>query len=127
MYPETVPAGYTRVKGKFRQPNGGFSFSWLREDRENTFHLDIEPELYEDQKMLWDTHYIADETMEREVDGIRVVGWQNGFRAQIIWRFDGADYSLKSAGPDRLSMEELLQIMDGLVPVENSDAALSAD
>ena len=99
----------------------------MREDRENTFHLDIEPELYEDQKMLWDTHYIADETMEREVDCIRVVGWQNGFRAQIIWRFDGADYSLKSAGPDRLSMEELLQIMEGLVPVENSDAALSAD
>lgn len=126
MYPAALPEGYVRTGSKFRQPNGGFLFGWLKGDSPLSLNLEIEPDLCEDARMRWETLYIADRTVERKANGIPVTGWENGFRAQIVWRFDGADYSLKSAGEEgRLSIEELLEIMEGLVPLENSDEILA--
>ena len=127
LFPAALPEGFVYKIG-VRQPNGEYLFLWDDETKKDelcSLELSNGPDgRNEDHRMIWETLYIPDETVELEIDGIKVIGYQNDFRAQLLWRFDDTDYTLKSCGHARLSMDELVQILKDLEIVEDIDSVL---
>ena len=127
LFPAALPEGFVYKIG-VRQPNGEYLFLWDDETKKDelcSLELSNGPDgRNEDHRMIWETLYIPDETAELEIDGIKVIGYQNDFRAQLLWRFDDTDYTLKSCGHARLSMDELVQILKDLEIVEDIDSVL---
>ena len=58
------------------------------------------------------------------MNGITVLCYESDWKAELLWRIDDVDSALSSAGPARLGVEALLEIMEGLRGVENIDAVL---
>lgn len=127
LIPETPPEGYVQAWCVL-QPNGELSYLWHKDEPQVMTVLELSngPDgRNEDIRRDWETFYIPDETEQRDVNGTKVICYQDDWRAQILWRFDDVDYTLKSSGPDRLSYEELLHIMESLVIVEDINSVLT--
>ena len=111
-----------------RPLTGELSYLWHKDEPQVMTVLELSngPDgRNEDIRRDWETFYIPDETEQRDVNGTKVICYQDDWRAQILWRFDDVDYTLKSSGPDRLSYEELLHIMESLVIVEDINSVLT--
>ncbi len=127
LYPTSLPEGFTASVG-VRQPNGEYLFLWDRPAPDGSLcvlELSNGPEgRNHDARMIWETHYIPQRTEERELNGMEVLCYENGFRSQLLWSFEGVDYTLRCSGLNRLSYEELWEILEGLELREDIDSLL---
>lgn len=126
LLPSSLPQGYAQEYGR-RYENGECWFLWLKAGSEipSTLNLSISTAGQNDwRRKDWETTVIHRERTERDVNGITVLCYESDWKAELLWRIDDADYALSSAGPARLGVETLLEIMDGLRGVENIDAVL---
>ena len=128
LFPAALPEGYAQSLGA-RQPNGEYLFLWLLWKDDNVvgvLELSNGPRgRNSDIRRDWETFYIPDETERLEVNGTPVTCYQNHFRAQLLWKYEGVDYTLKASGNERLSVEELLEIMENLILTEDIDSVLT--
>lgn len=122
-FPKTLPEGYVQTAGA-QAAIGEYFFLWCKKDTlpESVLELSIAPEGRNiDIQKDWETSAEDDSKTTREAGGITVLCYQREAQAQLLWSIDGADYTLKSSGPERLSTEELLQLLERFVVV--TDAA----
>ena len=127
LLPKSLPEGYM-LSSAVRYKDGEYVFQWQTDDKfePTMLYLIINGENGE-FKASWDYLTTPYEHMEREVQGIAVHCWQNDEMSELLWRHNRTRYSLRSTGPQRFTMEELLEIMKGMALVEEIDPFLTED
>jgi hypothetical protein len=126
LFPETIPQGYEQSCGS-RDGNGEYLFLWLKEGPHQPTVLELSISMEGRNSWIkkdWETLNQSYEKTERDVNGTTVLCYESYWASQLLWQLDGADYTLCSVGPERFPMEDLLQIMDGLIAVEDIDSVL---
>ena len=126
LFPETIPQGYVQSCGS-RDGNGEYLFLWLKEGPHQPTVLELSISMEGRNSWIkkdWETLNRSYEKAERDVNGSPVICYESDWASQLLWQFDGADYTLCSVGPERFPVEELVTIMTGLIPVEDIDAVL---
>ncbi len=126
LFPETIPQGYVQSCGS-RDGNGEYLFLWLKEGPHQPTVLELSISMEGRNSWIkkdWETLNQSYEKTERDVNGTTVLCYESNWASQLLWQLDGADYTLCSVGPERFPMEDLLQIMDGLIAVEDIDSVL---
>ncbi len=128
LFPASLPQGYVQADGR-RYEDGECFFLWLKEGvhQPTVLEWSVSPagkgrnDWY---RKDWETHAKTYKKSEREVNGTQVLCYESDWQAQLLWQLDGADYTICSVGPGRLTVEELLEIMDGLVAVEDINSVM---
>ena len=126
LFPASLPQGYAQSYGR-RYGDGECFFLWLKEgvSQPTALELTIAPEGRNDLiKKDWETQAKPWEKTERDVNGTLVLCYQDSWTAQLFWQLDGADYTVCSTGPERFTVEELLEILEGMTFLENIDSVL---
>ncbi len=126
LFPETIPQGYEQSCGS-RDGNGEYLFLWLKEGPHQPTVLELSISMEGRNSWIkkdWETLNQSYEKTERDMNGTAVLCYESNWAAQLLWQLDGADYTICSVGPERFPMEDLLQIMDGLIAVEDIDSVL---
>ncbi len=126
LFPETIPQGYEQSCGS-RDGNGEYLFLWLKEGPHQPTVLELSISMEGRNNWIkkdWETLNRSYEKTERDVNGSPILCFESEWASQLLWQLDGADYTLCSVGPERFPVEELVTIMTGLIPVEDTDAVL---
>lgn len=121
LFPGSLPQGYVQSYGR-RYGDGECFFLWLKKgvNQPTALELTIAPEGRNDWiRKDWETQAKPYEITERDVNGTLVLCYQDSSTAQLLWQLDGADYTVYSTGPERLTVEELLEILEGMTFVED--------
>ena len=126
LFPGSLPQGYVQAYGR-RYEDGECFFLWRKEgvNHPTVLELTIAPQGRNDLiKKEWETQAKPCEKTERDVNGTLVLCFQDSWTAQLLWQLDGADYMICSAGPERLTAEELLELLEGMTFLEDVDSVL---
>ena len=128
LFPESLPEGYELSWGR-RYKDGECDFLWFKEGEVMTTSLNLyfnrkNDTSKEDWELLKTEPY---EQTEREVNGMSVHCWQSDWTSQLLWRFNRVPYSIVSKGPERLTVEELLEIVEGMTLFDEIDPVLTQD
>ena len=128
LFPGSLPQGYVQAVGR-RYEDGECFFLWLKEGvhQPTVLELRVAPAGKGRNDWIrkdWETQAKPYEKTERAVNGTSVLCYESDWQAQLLWQQDGADYTICSVGPGRLTVEELLEIMDGLNEVEDIASVL---
>ena len=127
LFPESLPEGY-ELSWANRYKNGVCDFLWRKEGDYLPTVLNLTVNGRNDWfKEEWETLAKSYEQTEREVNGISVQCYQDNWEAQLLWLYDGTAYSILSKGPGRLSVEELLELLEGMSLLEEIDPVLTRD
>lgn len=127
LFPESLPEGY-ELSWANRYKNGVCDFQWRKEGDYLPAVLNLIVNGRNDWfKEDWETLAKSYEQTEREVNGISVQCYQDNWEAQLLWRYDGTTYSIHSKGPGRLTVEELLEILEGMSLLKEIDSVLTRD
>ena len=128
LFPKSLPEGYMLSNG-VRYKDGECVFQWRSDDKYEPTVLTLTINGNNgDFKASWDQHTSSPyEHLESEVKGVSVHCWQDDDKSQLLWRFNRTTYSLMSFGPERFSMEELLEIVKGMTLFEEIDYFLTQD
>ena len=126
LFPDSLPEGYVQSYGR-RYGDGECFFLWQKKgvSQPMALELTIAPEGRNDWiRKDWETQAKPCEMTEQEVNGTFVLCFQDSWTAQLLWQLDGADYTVCSTGPERLTVEELLEILEGMTFLEDVDSVL---
>ncbi len=126
LFPASAPEGYTQSRG-LQYTNGEYFFLWLQGETNppSTLELSIAPQgRNDDIREDWELSAREYEKTAAQAGGMDVTCYQTDAAAQLLWHFDGADYTIKSTGPERLPVEDLLQILEGCVLTPDTSAGL---
>ena len=128
LFPESPPEGFELKWGR-RYKDGECDFLWFKEGEAMTTSLNLyfnrkNDTSKEDWELLKTEPY---EQTEREVNGMSVHCWQSDWTSQLLWRFNRVPYSIVSKGPDRLTVEELLELVEGMTLFDEIDSFLTQD
>ncbi len=114
LFPESLPEGYELQWGNSYK-DGESDFMWRNDGDYMPTVLNLTINGDNDQfKADWEIQTKPYEQTEREVNGMSVHCWQSDWASQLLWRFNGTPYSIVSKGPQRLTVEELLELVEGM-------------
>ena len=127
LFPGSLPQGYVLSYG-CRYKSGECDFLWRKDGESMPTVLNLTVNGDNDQfKADWERQAKPYEQTEREVNGMSVHCCEDNWTSQLLWRLDRTPYSLISTGPERLTVEELLEIVEGMSFLDEIDSLLTRD
>ena len=127
LFPGSLPEGYKLSWGR-RYKTGECDFLWRKDGETMPTVLNLTVNGKNDQfKADWERQARPYEQTEREVNGTTIHCCEDNWTSQLLWRFDGTPYSLISTGPQRLTVEELLELVEGMTLLDEIDPVLTQD
>ena len=129
LFPERLPEGYVQTDG-VQTADGGYLFLWCDDAPivPNVLELSIVPAGTNEWTMKdWETSAAPYEKTTQTVGEYPVVCYQREKRAQLLWTWDGVDYTLKSSGASACSVSELLQILQSCAATKDIEQHLLND
>lgn len=114
LFPASLPEGYVLSYDSI-YGNGERDILWRNDGDYMPTVLNLIINGDNDQfKADWEIKTTPYEQTEREVNGMSVHCWQSDWASQLLWQFNGTPYSILSKGPQRLTVEELLELVEGM-------------
>ena len=114
LFAESLPEGYVLSYGH-RYGNGECDFLWRKEGDYMPTVLNLYFNRKNDMsKEDWEHQTTPYEQTEREVNGMSIHCYEDNWTSQLLWRFNRVPYSIVSKGPERLTVEELLELVEGM-------------
>ncbi len=127
LFPGSLPQGYALSYG-CRYKSGECDFQWRKDGESMPTVLNLTVNGDNDQfKADWERQAKPYEQTEREVNGTSIHCCEDNWTSQLLWRLDRTPYSLISTGPERLTVEELLEIVEGMSFLDEIDSLLTRD
>ena len=127
LFPGSLPEGYELSWGR-RYKTGECDFLWRKDGETMPTVLNLTVNGKNDQfKADWERQARPYEQTEREVNGTTIHCCEDNWTSQLLWRLDGTPYSLISTGPQRLTVEELLELVEGMTLLDEIDPVLTQD
>ena len=127
LFPGSLPQGYVLSYG-CRYKSGECDFQWRKDGESMPTVLNLTVNGDNDQfKADWERQAKPYEQTEREVNGTPIRCCEDNWTSQLLWRLDRTPYSLISTGPERLTVEELLEIVEGMSFLDEIDSLLTRD
>lgn len=130
LWPDTLPEDCVQTVG-VQTADGGYLFLWITDHdlvEPSVLALTIAPGGQNSSIMLdWETAAEDFEKEETTIKNIPVTCYQNAYQAELLWTYDGEDYSLKASGAQALSVQELLEILQSAALTDNIAAHLQEE
>lgn len=129
LYPTWLPEGWRRYWAGY-DVDGYYGISWDYQAETGEMTSDLTLEQGGSGLAGW-IHMWENGPWEGTKEVLTIGAWEvtiyyNDERIQVLWYDGELDYLLKTAGPDRMSMEDILRVMESLETIENPETFLQS-
>ena len=128
-YPAYLPEGWEQVWG-CTNLDGFYAFAWERDLENTAIRAHLELEQFESGSLSgyvreWETDVGGFTKEVRTIGGWEVTIYSKDTKIEAFWITENCDYSLCFRGPDGMTVEEIVQIIENLQIAEDPQSLLT--
>lgn len=118
--PTVLPEGWELIGSKMH-PDGCYTFQWRHQQDGSYSHLELmQVPTASQQSLIRDWETSREEVTKEQclVGAWQVTIYQSQYKTQAFWAMEGFDYILTSEGRTILSLQEIVELIESMKPVE---------